>query len=62
MDDVERSGGSRIVGRAGAGCQADRGEPNARLEFGERGGKHLESVARAVRGPVRPRSIRCPEC
>ena len=52
MGDVERSGERHVVGRVGSGCQADHGKPNARFEFGERGRKHLESVARAVRRPV----------
>ena len=44
MDGVERSGERHIVARADSSCRADQGEPNERFEFGERGGKHLESV------------------
>ena len=52
MVEVERSGERHVVGRVGSGRQEDQGEPNARFEFGERGRKHLQSAARAVRRPV----------
>ena len=48
MDDVERSGGRPVVGRAGSGCQAGQGQPNEKFELGDRSRKRLECVPRAV--------------